>query len=396
MKSVALYIHLPFCISRCTYCDFNAHLLPRTQDPRDAYLQSLISEIKQQKNYSLSSLFIGGGTPTLLSADQLDLLLQTLHQHFHWPQGIEASIEANPATIDPQQLEVLKKHRVDRLSLGVQTFFQDQLELLGRDHKSQDIEKAVSWAKGCGFDNINLDLIYGLPQQKEHHWRENLERALALNPQHLSLYQLTIEPHTRLAAQIEQNLLQPADEDELDAMEETTLEFLSQEGWEHYEISNWCQPQRACQHNLHYWRDLPYLGLGCGATSLIDGWRYQNILHPRYYIQRLQQGASPIANGERLSSQRACWDTVMTALRTHEGFSLSTLSERYPTLEIERVKAFFEHLPSSWYQHRKDQIVLTQQGWDQHNTIYLKMMDLWLFPEIPSPDQDADHPLSPS
>jgi len=343
----AIYIHLPFCRSRCAYCDFNTyagldHLIP-------AYVDALCAELRAAPRVRARTLYFGGGTPSIIPLGLLAELFRALALAFHVPADAEVTLEANPGTVTAAYLRGLRELGVNRLSLGVQSAHDGELRLLGRAHTWAEAVEAVEAARAAGFDNLNLDFIYGLPAQPLSRWRETLEAALRLGPDHLSLYALTVEEGTPLERRIARGELPPVDEDLAAGMYELAEAVLSGAGYFHYEISNWArlgargrgpeaggwwepgarnpEPETlsegvspfVCRHNLVYWRNEPYLGFGAGAASWWGGRRWSNVRHPAEYIARLRVGRSPAAECEEIAPRLEMGETMMMGLRLAEG-----------------------------------------------------------------------------
>ena len=268
-----LYIHIPFCRSKCGYCAFVSFPI-KNSDPI-SYLAALHKEIdfwsKRAQGNKFGSIFIGGGTPTILSTEKLTTLLTVLQEKFSISSDAEITIETNPNTIDLAKLAKLRTNGFNRLSIGIQSFNDRTLRLIDRTHNAAEGTKAAYLTREAGFNNLNLDLIYGLPGQTIKDWRDTLGEALALEPDHLSAYQLSIDPGSRFAEKVAQDNLQLPDDDQVAIMAENTLEILRTSNLERYEISNYAQPGQQCRHNLIYWHNGDYLGLGAGAVSNWSG-----------------------------------------------------------------------------------------------------------------------------
>ncbi len=316
----SLYLHIPFCAHRCAYCDFNTYAGQEVLIP--AYVEALIKEIewigKQLPitNYqSTQTIFFGGGTPSLLSGTQIDSVISALSSVFSLSPDAEITIEANPGTISPKKLDEYRKAGINRISFGVQSSITEELRMLERSHDFFTVIEAVSTAKKAGFDNLNLDLIYALPQQTLESWQTTVKRVLELQPEHISAYALTLEHGTPFGRWSQRGLLPIPDPDLAADMYEWTMDYLQQSGYTQYEISNWAKQvesrrskvndlrlstfdpghEFACKHNLQYWRSLPYLGLGAGAHGYANGYRYSNVLRIKTYIDRLYDQL-PITN----------------------------------------------------------------------------------------------------
>jgi oxygen-independent coproporphyrinogen-3 oxidase len=314
MTYTSIYLHIPFCKHRCAYCDFNTYA--GQEDSIPAYVDALINEINfvgqqttQLSNYqTIHTVFFGGGTPSLLSAPQFDSILRVLRAAFTFTADAEVSIEANPGTISPQKLDDIRKAGINRISFGVQSANTEELRMLERIHDFFTVIEAVSTARKAGFDNLNLDLIYGLPEQTLKSWQTTLHRIVDLHPEHISAYALTLEHGTPFGRWSSKGLLPLPDPDLAAEMYEYAEEFLESNGYVHYEISNWAknverltfnaQPSFACRHNLQYWHSLPYLAFGAGAHGYAHGYRYSNALRIKTYIDRLTNVEDRISNIE--------------------------------------------------------------------------------------------------
>ncbi len=302
MPNYSVYLHIPFCIHRCSYCDFNTYSGLDSLIPD--YVQALRQEIlflrrSADKRLPVHTIFFGGGTPSLLPSTSIECILTALRQAFEFQDGIEISLEANPGTVTLQFLKDIRSLGVNRLSLGMQSAHPDDLRLLERQHDLKDVEQAVCWARAAGFSNVNLDLIFGIPHQTLDSWRRTLAYALSLRPDHLSLYALTLEHGTPLAHWVDRGLLPSPDSDLAADMYELAEAKLLEAGFEQYEISNWASRRAdgslaACLHNLQYWRTLPYLGLGAGAHGFANGVRTVNVLAPAGYIRRMSEPLDPV------------------------------------------------------------------------------------------------------
>ncbi len=287
----SLYIHIPFCHRRCSYCDFNTYAGLESLIP--PYVSALCREagwVEQVAGYKLplQTIFLGGGTPSLLPLPELERLFQAMREAFILQESAEISLEANPGTLDRDSLRGLRELGVNRLSLGMQSTHADELALLGRIHTYDEVAQAVEWARAAGFENLNLDVIFGLPGQPLERWESTLKRAVALGPEHLSLYSLTLEEGTPLLGWVQAGRLPEPDPDLAADMYDLATEMLERTGYEQYEISNWAKPGYECRHNLQYWRNLPYIGLGAGAHGYAGDMRIANVLTPGEYIERLE------------------------------------------------------------------------------------------------------------
>jgi oxygen-independent coproporphyrinogen-3 oxidase len=373
----ALYLHIPFCLSKCRYCAFNSQPLPPGgcgRVPASAgalvhdYLEALRRELQLAApaipaGESLRSIYFGGGTPTILDPSCLCSLLSLSKRFFKWDESIEITVEANPATVTRAGLAKLRRAGVNRLSLGAQSFAASELQLLGRVHGAADIDAACRDARAAGFANLSLDLIYGLPGQTVDGWRENLQRALDLHPEHLSAYGLKLEEGTPLAEDVAAGRLPEGNEEEGVAMWYETQRLTSAAGFERYEISNYARPGRESRHNLAYWLNQPYLALGAGASGHVRGgkwevgsgtsrrhWlrqcqpknltshlppltsqfvRYINYEDVASYIASVARGELPRAWEENQTPEQERADTVMMGLRLTGGLDRSAFQRRF-------------------------------------------------------------------
>jgi oxygen-independent coproporphyrinogen-3 oxidase len=302
MVSYSLYLHIPFCTHRCGYCDFNTYAGLESVIPE--YVSALCAEIdclalSAGQRLPAHTIFFGGGTPSLLPILEVERILAALHNAFDLQADLEITLEANPGTLTRSYLQDLHSLGVNRLSLGLQSAHPGELKLLERIHTYPEAIQSVAWARQVGFDNLNLDLIFGLPEQTLETWQNSLQLALGLHPEHFSLYALTIEHDTPFGRWSKRGLLTPPDPDLAADMYEWASEQLEKLSYAQYEISNWARshplpapsspaPSYACRHNLQYWRNLPYLGLGAGAHGYAAGFRTENLLSPLAYIQRFK------------------------------------------------------------------------------------------------------------
>jgi oxygen-independent coproporphyrinogen-3 oxidase len=344
MEAYSLYIHIPFCRSRCGYCDFNTYA--GMEHYINAYVEALCKEIEGVSKsiceaIPVHTIYFGGGTPSLIPAFQLAKILDLIHKNFHICGDLETSLEANPGTVSLPYLKDLYALGINRISLGMQSAIPEELKLLERRHNTIDVISAVKWARQAGFENINLDLIFGLPGQSMEAWRNSIEIALQIDPEHLSLYALTIEPGTPLHRWVNRGLVDDADADLAADMYEWAGERLESAGYGQYEISNWARRTKdewlMCRHNLQYWRNLPYLGFGAGAHGYASSLRVANVLSIVEYINKCkiekngEFPRSPATLSEELIDQKnEIAETMMMGLRlTSEGISAEKFEIRF-------------------------------------------------------------------
>ncbi len=353
---LSLYVHIPFCSLKCSYCDFNSYAgLEELVEP---YVDALIAEMGLWSHHArgrpVATVFFGGGTPSLLPIPQVERIVSALRDRFQMEHDAEVTLEANPGTVDLDYLQRLLTLGVNRLSFGVQSFHDDELAALDRIHSAAEVEEAYRWAREAGFRRVNLDLIYGLPQQPidvdqdrpMERWQASLERAISLAPDHMSLYALTVEEGTKLAYDIDHGRAPEPDGDAQAAMYEWSQERMAGAGYRQYEISNWARPGQECRHNLVYWRNGDWLGLGAGAHSHLSGTRFADVYSPKRYVQLVQETAAAgppdvsdlaallkamqqVTYVEEPRPELARADTLIMGLRLNEGVSLSEFRRRF-------------------------------------------------------------------
>ena len=325
-KPSSAYVHIPFCTQICYYCDFSKVFIKN--QPVDAYLEHLIQETRSYEIGKLRTLYIGGGTPTALSAQQLAYLLTELPKVMDLSEVEEFTIEANPGDLDPDKIAVLKDSQVNRVSLGVQTFDNKMLKKIGRSHQEQDIYDNIRHLKQAGFDNISIDLIYALPGQTMDQVKENVAKAIDLDIPHMSLYSLILENHTVFMNRMRRGKL-PLPKEELEAeMFEYIIEELEKAGFEHYEISNFSKPGFESRHNLVYWDNAEYYGLGAGASGYVDGIRYKNHGPIRHYLEAVEAGKARITE-EHLTLEEKMEEELFLGLRKKTGVSKARFEEKF-------------------------------------------------------------------
>jgi oxygen-independent coproporphyrinogen-3 oxidase len=331
MSLIRIYIHIPFCLSKCHYCGFNSYA--GLDHLHEAYVKALAREMalvgKAEGPLEAVTVYLGGGTPTTLSLDLLAEILGSCREHFPLAKNAEISIEANPGTVDADYLSALRKLGMNRLSLGAQSFSDQMLALLGRVHTADETRDTYRLGQQAGFENINLDLIYSLPGQTFSQWRSDLSEVIALQPEHLSLYCLSLEEGTPLAKMISAGKLPHPDLDLAAEMYSWAERSLDKAGYEHYEISNWARTGYECQHNITYWRNRPYLGFGAGAHSFQSSCRYHNVLSPEEYVKLILAGQSPLAGREEIDTSLEMSETMIMGLRLCKGVSFEEFEERF-------------------------------------------------------------------
>jgi oxygen-independent coproporphyrinogen-3 oxidase len=320
-----VYVHVPFCLTRCGYCDFNAyagldHLAPR-------YVRALVREVELAgpgwAGERIVSVFVGGGTPTTLEVADLKAVLAHLRDRLDVAEDAEVTIEANPDTLDPWKLEGLRAAGFERLSMGAQSFDRAILAALERVHGPGAVRRAMHEARAAGYVNVNLDLIYGARGESVGSWERTLREAIELEPEHVSAYALTVEPSTPLGRKVQAGVVPAPDPDLQADMFELACSLLADAGYRHYEVSNWARPGFECVHNLGYWERRPYLGLGAGAHAYREDRRWWNVRPPEDYMARVERGELPIGGEERLEPSDAYLEEVFLRLRILQGVPAS-------------------------------------------------------------------------
>jgi oxygen-independent coproporphyrinogen-3 oxidase len=328
---LSLYIHVPFCVRKCRYCGFYSTVY--SSGNADAFISGLKHEAEQYRNdfrrRLFTSIYIGGGTPTVLSPEQFGLLVGTIREHFAIDEGVEFTVEANPHTVTREKLSLMRSRGVNRLSLGVQSFSDKVLQILGRLHTAEQAAEAFRAARSAGFENIGVDLIYGIPGQTAAHWEEALDAAIALKPEHVSAYSLSLDAGSQFMRESEAGVFALPDEELCAAMYERAVIKLNNAGYGRYEISNFSRPGYECRHNINYWDRGEYLGLGPGAWSFLSGRRYANIADTMEYAQRASSGRTIIDDQELVGPGSSARETVLLSLRTTKGLDLSKFEQEF-------------------------------------------------------------------
>ncbi|HGI3543561.1 TPA: radical SAM family heme chaperone HemW [Streptococcus agalactiae] len=342
-KPTSAYVHIPFCTQICYYCDFSKVFIKN--QPVDAYLQALIREFRSYDITELRTLYIGGGTPTSISAVQLDYLLTELSRDLNLNTLEEFTIEANPGDLTVDKIEVLQKSAVNRVSLGVQTFNDKHLKRIGRSHNEAQIYSTIDALKTAGFQNISIDLIYALPGQTMDDVRSNVAKALSLNIPHLSLYSLILEHHTVFMNKMRRGKLHLPTEDLEAEMFEYIISEMERNGFEHYEISNFTKPGFESRHNLMYWDNVEYYGVGAGASGYLDGIRYRNRGPIQHYLKGVSEGNARLSE-EVLSKNEMMEEELFLGLRKKGGVSIGKFEQKFGTSFEKRYGQIVQELQS--------------------------------------------------
>ena len=329
---LGLYIHVPFCSAICNYCNFNRGLFDA--DLKESYVRALISEIQsaisnQQSAIAADTIYFGGGTPSLLESDEIARIIAACESSFAVAADREVTLEANPETVTQARLAAFRAAGVNRLSVGVQSLNEAELKRLSRLHSAERARAAVAEGRAAGFDNLSLDLMMWLPEQGVSDWAETIDGAIALEPDHLSLYLLEVYPNAPLKEEMARAQWSQAPDEDAATMYLTAMERLTAAGLGQYEISNVAKPGRRSRHNLKYWTDGEWLGFGCGAHSTRAGVRWKNVASTEDYVQRIANDKSPAIDRRRLSADERLGDALFMGLRLNDGVDLTAVNTRY-------------------------------------------------------------------
>jgi oxygen-independent coproporphyrinogen-3 oxidase len=341
-KLGGIYVHIPYCVQKCPYCDFYSRV---DQSSVPVFLKSLEREIEMVGGIeqTFDTLYIGGGTPSVLEPATLARIIETTHCHFKFHSDVETTLEVNPGTVSRDSLAKYNRAGVNRLNIGVQSFHNENLEFLGRIHSVDEAVSSIEWARLAGFDNIGLDLIYGLPGQDKENWLSDLHRALEAEIEHLSCYMLTCEAGTPLGRDVNSGRIEMLPDSTVRELFDTTIEFLTTHGFVQYEISNFARQAddgsgaRCSRHNQKYWSFAPYIGLGPSAHSFIMSERYWNHRSLEDYVRQIKAGRLPIAEKETLTREQMIMEAIYLGLRTTRGIDLNGFEKMF---EISFLKTF--------------------------------------------------------
>ena len=373
--AASVYIHIPFCATKCYYCAFNTYTFHKEQ--AKAYLTALRTEIElyASETEPLQTVFIGGGTPSILSVNALAQLFTDIQQHFQITPDAEITVECNPGTVDSGKLSVMRDYGVNRLSFGLQAMQDETLKQLGRIHTVTEFLESYHLARESGFENINIDLIFALPNQKMEAWSHTLNEVISLDPAHISAYNLVMEEDTPFYEWWQAGELHLPTEDTETDMFQYTIKTLAAHGYTHYEICNFARPDHYARHNLVYWNNQPCIGLGAGACGYVNGVRYTNIRGIAPYINKLSKRNKPIADTEHLTGNAEKAETLMLALRKREGISLEDYQNRFG----EEIEAAFGDILKKWIdlqllERTATHLRLTRRGLFLANEVFVELM----------------------
>jgi len=357
-----IYIHIPFCKQACHYCDFH---FSTSLTYKAELLKALQQEIGLQKDFlnneTIETIYFGGGTPSLLEGEEINRLISTITDLHTVSSNAEITLEANPDDLDQKKLRELRQTPVNRFSIGIQSFFDDDLIWMNRAHRANEAESSVKRAQDAGFENITVDLIYGYPLLTDQKWKQNLDKVFELRVPHVSAYSMTVEPRTALASFIKNKKQAPMNEEQSSEQFIQLMEAMEMQGFEHYEISNFCKPGHYSRHNTNYWKGVKYLGIGPSAHSYDGEKRQWNIANNARYIQAIEKKTIP-AETEILTEENRLNEYVMTSLRTQWGLNLDQLNTIAKGASEQLLKEAEEFLEKDWIIQKDLNIYLTQTG----------------------------------
>ncbi len=364
-KDLGLYIHIPFCVRKCEYCDFLSW--STGEEEREQYVKALLLEIESYrefaKGYRVSTVFIGGGTPSVLLPEQMERILQKIYEVFELEKRPEITIEVNPGTVDEKKLQCYKENGINRLSMGLQSVNDEKLRLLGRIHTYRDFVESYELARKVGFDNISLDLISSIPGQNLQEWKKELETAAAQNPEHISVYQLIIEEGTPFYERYAEHPELLPDEETSREIYLWTGKFLKEAGYEQYEISNYTKSGKESRHNLKYWERGDYLGLGLGAASMVRNIRMSNTKDMKTYLERCTQPKTMREDVQFLEEPRQMEEFMFLGLRKTRGVSKKEFRRTFGReMDMVYEKALHKCLENGMLLEHKDRIFLSEEG----------------------------------
>ena len=374
---LGLYIHIPFCVRKCKYCDFNSFKL--NIDEKKKYLSALSKEMELYKEKigqkEIDSIFVGGGTPSILNEEEIKILFDNINLNFKIKEDAEITMECNPGTLTLNKLKTMKECGVNRLSIGLQAVQNHHLKYIGRIHTFEEFEKNYHEAKKVGFDNINIDLMYALPNQTKEDWMESLEKVVNLNPTHISAYSLILEENTELFDMYERKEFKLLDEDTDIEMYEYTINYLKSHGYNQYEISNYAKKGFECKHNILYWKCENYVGIGTSASGFLDEIRYNNLFEIDKYEELILNGKKPIEWEEKLSIKDKIEESIFLGLRMNEGIKFKDFKNKYDFNFLEEYKNEIEKLTKlQLIDINETGMKLTQKGKEISNSVFVEFI----------------------
>lgn len=372
MKYLSLYIHIPFCVSKCYYCDFSS--FSNMKGKIDKYIDSLIVELdlykEELKDYCIKTIFIGGGTPTSIDPKHISRILKFISHNYKLRKDVEITIEGNPGTLNKKKLEVYKKSGINRFSLGLQSLNDNLLKSIGRIHSSEDFYNSYNLLRNMGIDNINVDLMFGLPNQSVKDVEDTLDKVIELGVEHISFYGLILEEGTPLHSMYDEGKISFPSEDEEREMYHMGCKKLKKNGYMHYEISNFAFPDYECEHNLVYWNLMPYMGIGLSSHSCFKGKRFWNTEDISVYIDKLDKKSYPIVGEEIINKQTEISEFCILGIRKIEGIDKIEFKKRFK-IEIENLYGDIinKHTIDALINNNDNYISLTDRGLDLSNIV---------------------------
>ena len=380
MKYGGIYIHIPFCTEKCIYCDF--YSLTKHENQIDAFVERLCKEIRIKSSiidlkWKIDTIFIGGGTPSLLEPFHIEKIIKNLDNTFNLNYLNEFTIEANPSEFNIKKMKAFKELGINRVSFGFQSLNNEILKFLTRWHTSEDCIRAYNNARIAGFENINVDMIYGIPNQSIFQWKKDLNHIIDLNPEHISAYSLTVEKNTPLHTYVSSNkIIMPQEKIDID-MYAYTMETLNNGHYKQYEISNYSQKGKRCKHNLHYWKREPYLAFGPSAHGYYDNKRYWNIRNLNQYIKKIDSNQLPIDDLEILNEENIFNEMIINGLRISDGINISKIKSKFSKQTYKcltsKVNDWSSHIEKS-----NEKIKLTKKGYFIADEITLDLMNSYV------------------
>jgi len=371
MKTDFLYIHIPFCVKKCLYCDFFS--VPYNEQSATEYIDAVCRELSLKKDLSseIKTVYIGGGTPSLLPTGSFEKLFKHLNDSFTFSPSAEITVEANPQTIDNPKIDILLALGVNRLSVGIQSFNNDELSTLGRIHTSDDALRTIERIRQAGFNNYSIDLMYGIPGQTMDSWQDSLSQAVSLSPAHISSYELTPEKNTPLYGLIDSQKIKMPDENLVIDMYNHLIDFLSSQGYEHYEISNFALPGYQCIHNLNYWEQGTFIGAGAGAHSFINMIRSKNTEDISRYKEKLIAGMLPEGESTDIGPSESLEEFIFLRLRKTEGIPMATAEN----LGMNIIDICKDLVDEGYLEIQEGYLRFSRTGLVLSNTIIVKLFD---------------------
>lgn len=377
-QDLEIYIHIPFCVKKCEYCDFLSF-----QQYNDTYVQALIREIEtarlggnEAKDYNVKTIFIGGGTPSILTGKDMRLILESVFRRFNVDKNAEITIETNPGTLSEEKLKAYKQMGINRISMGLQSTNNKELKELGRIHTYEEFLKNYDLTRKIGFTNINIDLMSAIPGQTIESWKKTLDKITVLNPEHISSYSLIIEEGTKFYDKYNKNLLSLPTEEEERQMYYDTKSILEKAGYQRYEISNYCKKGYECKHNIGYWRRTNYIGFGLGAASLVSDYRFNNTKDMKQYVKLVNRDEIQLrVEVHKLSQQEAMEETMFLGLRMMRGVSIQEFEQIFH-VNFQNIygECSDKLIKQGLLERKEDKICLTIKGIDLSNFVMAEFL----------------------